>query len=657
LSLFYITIDKFWIETTFVLFLIFILIFQTKDKDGFTGKYFYIFFSPFYAFTIISLIYTWNTFSTMSQINTLIWIAGSAYLFIHSKEKDMFLKALVLGAFLSAICAAIQAKVLFPNLIEVFEGGSNAEIVKGQAIPFSSFLYHNVFGGFMCFVLPLALYFGVFQGKWLYIVAASGIITGLILSTSRMAMGISLATTLCFMIFMFKKRNTKGILTMLAVIITGIAITFILLQTGKRGEFKGLTAELGKKAQISKSEFVTLNTRTEIWKNGLKAFIAKPVIGYGAGAFEYGYRQCFDGGIYTKYAHSTLLKYGVELGLIGISCFLFYISGFIYFLYKRRKETFFWYIVASTGCGFLFGLLDFSFDMPAHVITFFGLSSVVFIEKRNKSELDRNFSLCFKNHLLLYLVPCIIVISLIGSFFFTARTGLSNKSIENGIALEDNGFVTNACFSYLDAIHDMPIDNEGYIRMANCIKKLYEREDNYKKREEIKNNLIIYLKLMEKKRDKDSELYYIIGMSYALLGETKKAEDYLLKGMLYYPSSPYHIYKIAMFYTKNNELQRAKIWSHAIDPYLNKYMTSRNPKGFYVYKIRDLEADIEYEQGNTVDALSIARANLLDAKEEKYVISSVKLGENSSKLLMVNYLKKKLEYYEQLLAKNSKQKS
>ena len=157
-----------------------------------------------------------------------------------------------------------------------------------------------------------------------------------------------------------RKRDIKSALIVVAITAVGIAIVFTLFHTGKGGEFRGLTAELGKKAQITKSEVTTLNTRTEIWNNGIKAFVAKPIIGYGAGAFEYGYRKYFDGGIYTRYAHSTLLKISVELGLIGILCFLFYIAGFFSRLRGRLKEPENLFVLASTGCGFIFGFLDFS---------------------------------------------------------------------------------------------------------------------------------------------------------------------------------------------------------------------------------------------------------------------------------------------------------
>ena len=645
LSLFYVTIDKFWIETSFILFLVLAITInhlskREKSSQGFSR--FLVFFMPFAVVNVISLIYTWNMFCTLNELNILVWILGSVYLFLITDNKEALLKALVVGAALSAICAVVQVKVLFPNIIETFQGGRYADIARGQAIPFSSFLYHNVFGGYMCFVLPMAIYLGVYQGKWLYMIAAPCIIAGITLSTSRIAMGISLLFVFCFIIAMIRKKNIKSVFITVAITAAGLVIVFTLLHTGQKGDSSGLTAELGKKAQITKSEVTTLNTRTEIWKNGLSAFMAKPVIGYGAGAFEYGYRKYFDGGIYTRYAHSTFLKYGVELGLIGILCFLFYIGGFFSCLRSRLKEPEYLFILVSTGCGFIFSLLDFSFDMPAHIITFFVLSSAVFLKEDNESKKETGFGPRF----IKYLTPSVIIILLTVSFFFTAKAGLAKKSIENANAMEDSGFFFNAYLSYRDAISDMPADNDGYIKAANSLKKLYEIEPDPKKKEDIKNGLIAYLKMMEKKRDKDSQLYFISGVSHAILGETGKAENYLLNAISCYPSSANYIYEIVRFYISTGELKKALRWTHVIDPYLDKYRTSKNPKGFYVYKIRDMEAEMEYKQGNIAAALSIAKNNLKDAGEGKFVITSVRSGEYISTELFLIYLKDRVNFFE-----------
>jgi O-antigen ligase len=652
LSLFYITIDKFWIETTFILFLIIaIAVNYFRERKGIPQGFpkFLVFFMPFAAVNAISLIYTWNRFSTLNELNILVWILGSVYLFSITDRKEALLKALVIGAALSAICAVIQVKALFPNLIETFQGGRYAEIARGQAIPFSSFLYHNVFGGYMCFILPLAIYLAVFQGIWLYKIATPCIIAGIILSTSRIAMGISFLFVLCFIAVMIKRRDIKSALIMLTITAAGLTIIFILLLTGKGGEFRGLTSELGKKAQITKSEVATLNTRSEIWNNGINAFIAKPVIGYGAGAFEYGYRKYFDGGIYTRYAHSTLLKISVELGSIGILCFLFYIGGFFFCLRGRLKKPEYLFLLASTGCGLLFGLLDFSFDIPAHIITFFILSSAVFINEESKDKdsvaVGRGSEGVVAAGFSLRIVSCIIIICLLGSFLFTVKANLSGKSIENGIACEDNGFMFNAYNSYVDAIYDMPIDNDGYTKVVDVLKRLYEGEGDPRKREHIKNALRAYIEKIEKKGDLDSSLFFVVGTSYAILGETSKAEGQLLRAILYYPSSANYIYEIVRFYIAIGDLQKALRWTHAIAPYLDKYRTSKNPKGFYVYKIRDMEAEMEYKQGSIAAALSIAKNNLKDAKEGKFIITSVKTGGYTSAEPFLNYLNDRVIFF------------
>ena len=681
LSFFYITIDKFWIETGFVMFLIISVLLSAFYRNGnsdikgcncsgpsFSYSRLIYFFAPFAIITVVSLAYTWNTFSTLNEINTLIWITGSIYVFLNSRNREMLLEALVTGAFLSALCSMVQARFLFSGLIEAFEGGKYAEIVRGQAIPFSSFIYHNVFGGFMCFVLPLAFYFGVFKKNWFYMVAASVIIAGMILSTSRIAIGISLLVVMSLIFLLLKKRDIKGVFIILSIVSAGIIITFMLLQTGQKSDFKGLTRELGKKAQLTKSEVATLNTRTEIWKNGFKTFAANPLIGYGAGSFEYGYRKYFDGGIYTRYAHTLLLKYGVELGIVGIVCFWFYLSGFIYYLIKKRKDPQLRPISISVGCGLLFGLLDFSFDVPAHSITFFVLSSVVFMkhnvnekkdeehgeedngnDKKEKELKKNSFALNRINPILFVIILC-----LLGSFFFTARAGLSGKSIENGVAMEDAGFFIDACLSYRDGINAMKADNNGYIKIANILKKLYERESISRKKEELNNSLVAYLEIIENKRDKDSELYFVSGLSYWAIGDTKKAEDCLLKAISFYPSSSYYIYETVKFYFKNNEIQKAKVWSSAINPYLDKYMTSANPKGFYVYKIRDLEAEMEYRQGNATGALILAETNLRDAETGRYIISNIKTGENISVQSFLDYLKIRVKFFKQYIIENSK---
>ena len=654
--MFYITIDKFWIETTFILFMLFSILGEYKKKeewvyleeDSKNSKVFFIFFMPFFLWNALSLIWSWNTLSTLNELNVLVWSLASVYTFSITDRKETALKAIVLGAAVLGICAIIQSMVLFPKLIETFKGKRFAEIASIQSIPFATFLYHNVFGGYMSFVLPLAVYFGIYKKKALFEIATVFILAATILSTSRIAMGISFLFLMGLIVFLIKEKKVKSILHLFVIVVISIILVSILLKTIKEGESGGLTKELGKKANITKSEIKTLNTRTEIWKNAFMAFIAHPAAGVGAGATEFGYRKYFNGGIYTRYTHSLFFKILVELGLIGLASFLIYLTGYFYFSKKRLDNYQYRFIFTSVLCGITFGLMDFSFDMPAHTITFFVLSSMAFSEKKALEFRQEKPERLIVIHRLSKSIPVILItIILLASFMFTARVCLARKSIEIAGVLEENGFIVDAYHTYNGAIKEMPLDNEGYIKSISILKRLYENESDVIKKEILKKTLLSILKQMEKIKDTDSQIYFTIGLCYETLDNEKKAEYYLLKAILYYPSSAHYISEMVRFYLVRGEIEKANMWVQAAKPYFDIYRSSKNPVGFYVCKIRDMEAEIEFIKGNKIKSLSILNENLLDVINDKYIISNVKTGLIIPKDRLIAYLKGRVDRFKQ----------
>ncbi len=629
----------------FLLFSILLEYVRKKQKgDLKEGKIdlgvFFLFFMPFFLINVSSIFWTWGILSTLNELNVLVWVLATVYLFYITDRKEAALKAITLGAAVLGICAMIQLKVLFPKLIETLKGGRYADIASIQAIPFASFLYHNVFGGYMSFILPLTLYFGIYKKKLLFQIASIFTIAGIVLSTSRIAMGISFLFLIGFISFLVKTKSIKNILILLLIVAMAISVVFILIKTATHGEFKGLTAELIKKSKPVPSEIRTLNTRTEIWKNAFRAFIAHPVAGVGPGATELAYRRYFDGGIYTRYTHSVLLKILVELGIIGLICFLFYITGFIYLSWKKLKDYPYLFIFASALCGIFFGILDFSFDMPAHTITFFVLSSMAFLEERSK----RLFTI---NGFLKKITITLMVIVILASFMFTARVCIARKSIEVADVLKENGFITDAYQAYYEAIKEMPLDNEGYIKSASILKTFYEIESDATKKDLLKNSILWMLEEMRKVKDLDSQLYFTMGLCYEALGIEKEAEDYLLKAVSFYPSSAHYVSELIRFYLVRNELEKADKWVEAVKAYFDRYRLSKNPQGFYVCKIRDMEAEIEFRKGNKFKALSIATDNLLDVINDRYIISNIKTGLIIPKEALIKYLKGRVDRFKQ----------
>ena len=58
--------------------------------------------------------------------------------------------------------------------------------------------------------------------------------------------------------------------------------------------------------------------------------------------------------------------------------FFFYLAGMILLSRRFLKEPRYLFIFFSLCAGFLFSLVDFSFDIKSHVLTFFLISSVFF---------------------------------------------------------------------------------------------------------------------------------------------------------------------------------------------------------------------------------------------------------------------------------------
>ena len=341
------------------------------------GKKFLLFFTPFMAITVFSLFYTWNTLSTLKEINTLVWAAGAVFLMGSFPDKDSILKALIIGAFLSSLCAIMQFTVVYPELMDTFRQSKYALLVETQPIPFSSFLYHNIFGGYLASIVPISLYFAVYGKRMFYSITTVIILTALILTTTRIGIGLAVLSILASLIWLVKDRDVKRILHIAGLACAGVLVAVLLMNTHIKDAPKGVQREITQKITSIPAQIKTLNTRTEIWKAGLRAFVNKPILGYGAGTFEYPYKKYYDGGFGTKYAHSTLIKIGVELGIAGIMCWLFYLAGCFVSMrnvvWDRKNISI---LCAAFSC-FVFSMLDFSFDTPAHVITFFLLTGLL----------------------------------------------------------------------------------------------------------------------------------------------------------------------------------------------------------------------------------------------------------------------------------------
>ena len=644
LPLFYISIDRFWIEGIFSLVLIIAILLQYFAKRNNIQYFlkFLIFFLPFAIITGLSITYSWNKFSTVQSICVLIYAVSVVYIYLLCPDKNVCLIGLVAGAATISIAAILQHIFLFPQLNATFQEGLYAQILKEQfGIPFASYMYHNMLGGYLAFIFPISLFYATYKKNPIFIIASALIITGVVLTASRISLGIVVFALLASLAIYIWKRSRWEFVRYILVIITAFSLSWIIIYSGSITKDSGVQKIIVEKAKTARSQLSTINTRTEIWKNSLNAFQNKPFLGFGAGAFEYGYKKYFDGNSYTGVAHSTIVKIVVELGIIGLACLSFYLFGVFINIRQFFNVPLNQFIFISAISGLLFSFIDFSFDVSSHLMTFFILTSGFIMAKETPADSIIRMRTSIKK---ISIFSIIIVLS-ISVFYFNLRVNIARTSTETGDLFFENGFIMNALGSYREALEIMPLNNEGYIKAMSALLTMYYGEENRKNQSQINNELGEYIKSLSFFNDNDSEVFFIKGRAYAAIGDEKKADSNFKRALYYYPSSAHYIHEIASYYASIGKLDDALMYIRMFDPYINKYIGPYNPRGIYVYKIRDLEADIHYKAGDPVKASELAHRNYEDAKHNVYVITSSRARNFVSRSDFIDYLKQKDKLY------------
>jgi hypothetical protein len=102
------------------------------------------------------------------------------------------------------------------------------------------------------------------------------------------------------------------------------------------------------------------------------------------------------------------------------------------------------------------------------------------------------------------------------SFYFTLKTNLSYKAIENGAAMEENGFPLLDTYQvYKDAVKEMPLNDEGFIGSLSILVASYNVEHDAVKKEGTKKAIEGYLNRMEIRGSKFC-IIYMMGIGYVI---------------------------------------------------------------------------------------------------------------------------------------------
>ena len=651
LALFYVNIDRFWIDGLFAFLLVLSLAALYLEEKGSPRAFlrFAKYFLPLLILHGIGIFYSWNRFGAILSLEVLIWAAGTVYLYLLSPRKGLCLAGLVAGAAGCAISAALQHLILFPNLTGVVSARHVRPCVERAVLDPLLLLSSPQYARRIPRVplSPRPLLRGRRQRYCQDLGGCHGIRTYYnrgCPESSRISLAlIVLCLAFVFLMVLFE-RNRAGAIKLCAVAGLALIITFSLLHEGGSKKEGGVQNVIASKARSATKDLSTLNTRTDIWKNGLKAVSHAPVFGFGPGAFEYGYRKYFDGGSYTTVAHSVVVKTLVETGAVGFCCFLFYLFGVFRAIRSAGAGLLDFFVLISAGCGFLFGLVDFPFDVPSHVVTFFLLTAHFFGEGGPREV--RSAARARRDRVVGPAIFGVVIVILLGSFLFHNKVDMMKRDMEQGDLFRENGFPVRALDAYREAMDGMPLSEEPYLRAASLLTSMTGNNKNEGNRKTMEGELRGYIRSLENGPDGNGEKCFVMGQAYAVLGEREKGGDYLTRAQLLYPASPLYAFETGAYYFSIGELDKAAARIREFGPYIPKFRTPHNPRGIFIYKIHDLEASIEFAKGNRERALRIARDNLKDGKEGVYVITSSRSRRYVAREDFLRYLEERVRFYE-----------
>jgi Lipid A core - O-antigen ligase and related enzymes len=343
----------------------------------------------FLLMSFISLFFTVYFFATLTEFYKIVLYVFLFYIAIDTVSNElMFRVALnfILGVsfVLSLLGFLAYIGVRFNLSSSFFKYLINNGFVQGLAVT-STLQYANTFGGFLLLPLFIAAGFvlnekGIFK-KIIYGLLLLFFLITLILTQSRGALLVFAISVVVFMLLLPKREKIISLFVLLAVALTG-GVLFII----KRNVIVSYLGTLISKIQIFVNFFLkgqydpSLGSRVYMVKDAFKILKDYPIFGTGLGTYQYIYAKYRSVYVFSKFPHSILFQYLPEIGIVGVSIFIYLaISLFVRGIKSLRSRN-----ILKIGhfvglfAIFLHALIDFDWSLMFLPMVFFFFFGVLF---------------------------------------------------------------------------------------------------------------------------------------------------------------------------------------------------------------------------------------------------------------------------------------
>lgn len=337
-------------------------------------------FAPMIAFAFLlaaQLILGKSAYPRETRAITLLYCAFGTICFLLAQSAKTAVRLRTLAFVFSLYGAAIAAFAVLQSLI------SNGKIYwfrnpGSTAWIYGPYVNHNHYAGLMELLvpIPLVLTFGRHaQGKhrMLAACAAALMASTIFLSGSRGGMVAFLAQIAVLAFFLLRSEKRRKSTLTLAVL--------LLVVAGLIAWLGG--AELSKRLSSIHSEAraeLSQGTRLQIYRDGLRMFSDKPLLGWGLGVFPtvYPRYQGFYTNLIVNRAHNDYVQLLVETGALGFAIMLWFLavayrgahSKLTGWQYDIRGAAALAGVLACSGI-LVHSFLDSNLQIPANALLFY----------------------------------------------------------------------------------------------------------------------------------------------------------------------------------------------------------------------------------------------------------------------------------------------
>ncbi|MHB8106431.1 MAG: O-antigen ligase family protein [Candidatus Cryosericum sp.] len=352
--------------------------------------------------------------------------------------------------------------------------GTNG-LMQGLSVS-STLQYRNTFAAFLILPIFLTLTRAMDIGRWwarvLHIGLAGFFVVMLILSQSRGGLLAFLITLLLFPVMLPRGQRLKGVSAVL-LLVAGLVLAFLLRRDVFLPMLLSMTVRVKQLISfVGGVQDASLYGRVVMIRDSWAMFLHHPVLGTGAGTYQYVYAQFRSIPFYAKFPHSIVCEELVEMGILGGVAFLALVGALLWRglqIARREQAAVFAGLLAGALGNVLHAAVDWDWSLLAMPVLFFvACGLLVSRQRREPGVVTAHVAMGYRRapysvRLLTGITFVVVVWSAVFVILLsTANTALAQRA-------ESRGDLASAQYRYRTAERLAPLGAEQKVDLATFL--------------------------------------------------------------------------------------------------------------------------------------------------------------------------------------------